>query len=233
MSREDEPAVLTQQRELSRLGNDAEAIKEAAKQSVNTYRTQCQTYAIKEKKYEKQQSRIVNTRTAILSPLDKAIHDRVAHITSPKILYDTIVSIVRMSASQAQQMGYTLFSSAQFSSATGVSSYINKIKNIQQRITAAGGDLNDTQLIVKLLEHLPGEYRDFIRTWEQCASIPNIPRDINTLQAQLLGEEARLALEKSRKPTKAETNDKNNDKDKRKNSKERLQTLRQRRSRTH
>ncbi|SMQ56480.1 unnamed protein product [Zymoseptoria tritici ST99CH_3D7] len=80
-------------------------------------------------------------------------------------------------------MGYTLFSSAQFSSATGVSSYINKIKNIQQRITAAGGDLNDTQLIVKLLEHLPGEYRDFIRTWEQCASIPNIPRDLNTLQA--------------------------------------------------
>ncbi|EGP82048.1 uncharacterized protein MYCGRDRAFT_97917 [Zymoseptoria tritici IPO323] len=94
----------SQQRELSRLGNDAEAIEEAAKQSVNTYRTQCQTYAIKEKKYEKQQSRIVNTRTAILSPLDKAIHDRVAHITSPKILYDTIVSMNKNGANYGKSM---------------------------------------------------------------------------------------------------------------------------------
>ena len=186
-------------KELAKIST-ADEISKNVDKSLETYKMDIEFYKLRLHAYEDQQKRIRQARTLVLSSVSDAIRGTAATHSTLANTIGAIKTLCKTTDSQALALLNAKFQELRFSQTSGVSDFVNRLVLIQLDVNSIEENgITDSQVMLKITTSLPESYNDFVRTWNMLAGTTGLSRDVTTLHARLLGEEATIAATKKSK----------------------------------
>ena len=178
-----------------------QAQNDALKEAHNNYSYSVTDYKLDLDEYEKQQKRVRDANSLLRASVNPAIRGCLT-MENPRDIYEEIKVLCKMSDSQALTLLHQKIDNLHFNSSSSISDFFNRLIVLQQDVNQLKGTYGNDQLMSKIVNSLTKDYDDFVRYWNMLAGSDALPRDVTTLHARLLGEEARLLSQGKGKPVK-------------------------------